>query len=337
MLGFGYDGTPFNSLFEELEGDAIFQDIGVKGTPVDKNAVIDTANIFPGLDELEDPLADWMTERIDFDQLDVTNNFLGQSVDDSELLALAPLDDNLKLEVSTADLELLNSLVVDPNVPPQPPAPEEDIAPNLLALSPSPPLSSVDTSRSSSPATVLSSMPSSPPEFGELVNPIPAATLLSTLVQQSKEDLAVQLPLSQNSPISSTHIPTTLQFPLLSQQCLTPPVSPSSTTSVVLSTMNSEKVVKGKPKRESPKRTKSKLKTVSDVKVDKKSRKRAQNKEAATRYREKKREEVTAIQSEEDLLEQKNKELKEQVDTISREIKYMNELMADVFKAKGLV
>jgi len=73
------------------------------------------------------------------------------------------------------------------------------------------------------------------------------------------------------------------------------------------------------------------------LKSTKKSRKRAQNKEAATRYREKKREEANAIQSEEDLLEQKNKELKEQVDTISREIKYMKELMADVFKAKGLV
>ncbi|XP_077979583.1 uncharacterized protein LOC144434929 [Glandiceps talaboti] len=337
MLGFGYDDSPFNSLFEELEGDGLFQDIGVKGTPVDKNAVLDTANIFPGLDELEEPLEDWMTEKIDFGQLDAADNFLGQPSDDSELMVLAPLGDSLhKLEVSTSDLELLNSLVVDHNIPPQPPAPEEDIAPNLLALSPSP-VSSLPTSRSASPTTVFTIPSPIGTETGELINPIPAATLLSTLVQQSKEDLAVQLPLSQNSPIPSTPISASLQFPLISQQCLTPPVSPSSsTTSFVLSTVTKDKI-KDKPKRDPPKRTKSKLKTVGGIRVDKKSRKRAQNKEAATRYREKKREEANARQSVEDVLEKRNKDLREQVDSITREIKYMKDLMADVYKAKGLI
>lgn len=70
--------------------------------------------------------------------------------------------------------------------------------------------------------------------------------------------------------------------------------------------------------------------------LSKKEKKRIQNKNAAIRYRMKKKLESTQVQSEEDQLLEKNKKLKEQVEQIQREIEYMKNLMSDVCKAKGL-
>lgn len=56
-------------------------------------------------------------------------------------------------------------------------------------------------------------------------------------------------------------------------------------------------------------------------------RKRKQNKDAATRYRQKKRKECIAIKCEEDILESKNKELKSQVQQLSNEISYLKGLL----------
>lgn len=70
--------------------------------------------------------------------------------------------------------------------------------------------------------------------------------------------------------------------------------------------------------------------------MSKKERKKLQNKNAAIRYRMKKRSEMGVVKSEEDTLLSRNVELKDQVDTLNREIKYMKDLMTEVFKAKGL-
>jgi len=71
--------------------------------------------------------------------------------------------------------------------------------------------------------------------------------------------------------------------------------------------------------------------------LDKKLRKKEQNKTAALRYRVKKREEADTIQSEVDGLESRNGELKGKVEELEREIKYMKELMREVYMAKGLI
>lgn len=65
-----------------------------------------------------------------------------------------------------------------------------------------------------------------------------------------------------------------------------------------------------------------------------KKRKRDQNKDAATRYRVKKREEQDAIQKEVSGLEKENVELKEQVTSLSKEIEYLKNLMLEVYKNK---
>ncbi|XP_055636256.1 activating transcription factor of chaperone isoform X2 [Toxorhynchites rutilus septentrionalis] len=70
---------------------------------------------------------------------------------------------------------------------------------------------------------------------------------------------------------------------------------------------------------------------------DKKSRKKEQNKNAATRYRQKKKAEIEEILIEESKLKDRNDELKSKSADIGREIRYLKSLMREVCKAKGLI
>ncbi|XP_020285020.1 activating transcription factor of chaperone-like isoform X2 [Pseudomyrmex gracilis] len=70
---------------------------------------------------------------------------------------------------------------------------------------------------------------------------------------------------------------------------------------------------------------------------DKKVRKKEQNKNAATRYRQKKKQEIKEIQGEERELADHNEKLKTQVKDLQREIGYLKGLMRDLLKAKGLL
>ncbi|XP_039621469.1 cyclic AMP-dependent transcription factor ATF-4 isoform X1 [Polypterus senegalus] len=68
--------------------------------------------------------------------------------------------------------------------------------------------------------------------------------------------------------------------------------------------------------------------------VEKKIKKMQQNKTAATRYRQKKRAENDALQSECSELETKNKILVEKVESITKEIQYLKDLIEEVRNAK---
>lgn len=70
---------------------------------------------------------------------------------------------------------------------------------------------------------------------------------------------------------------------------------------------------------------------------ERKLRKKEQNKNAATRYRLKKKAEQAGIMGEESVLYEKNVSLKEKAIELQREIKYLKSLMRDVCKAKGLI
>lgn len=70
---------------------------------------------------------------------------------------------------------------------------------------------------------------------------------------------------------------------------------------------------------------------------DKRVRKKEQNKNAATRYRQKKKQEVKLILGEEQELADRNDKLHGQVKDLQREIGYLKGLMRDLFKAKGLI
>ncbi|KAJ0051127.1 hypothetical protein NL108_014596 [Boleophthalmus pectinirostris] len=64
--------------------------------------------------------------------------------------------------------------------------------------------------------------------------------------------------------------------------------------------------------------------------VEKKLKKMEQNKTAATRYRQKKRVEQEELNAERLLLEQKNQELSEKAQALSKEIQYLKDLMEEV-------
>ncbi|XP_034388759.1 cyclic AMP-dependent transcription factor ATF-4 [Cyclopterus lumpus] len=85
----------------------------------------------------------------------------------------------------------------------------------------------------------------------------------------------------------------------------------------------------------SPSAKTPRVKSVSGApKVEKKLKKMEQNKTAATRYRQKKRDEQGLLGSECDQLEKRNGELAEKVESISREIQYLKDLMEEVRKRR---
>lgn len=70
---------------------------------------------------------------------------------------------------------------------------------------------------------------------------------------------------------------------------------------------------------------------------EKKSRKKEQNKNAATRYRQKKKEEVHVILGEERGLMDKNKKLSTMFKDTKREVKYLKSLLRELFQARGFI
>ncbi|XP_028177466.1 activating transcription factor of chaperone isoform X1 [Ostrinia nubilalis] len=70
---------------------------------------------------------------------------------------------------------------------------------------------------------------------------------------------------------------------------------------------------------------------------DRRSRKKEQNKNAATRYRQKKKAEIEVLLGEEQALRQRHSELGDKCSDLQREIRYLKGLMRDLFKAKGLI
>lgn len=70
---------------------------------------------------------------------------------------------------------------------------------------------------------------------------------------------------------------------------------------------------------------------------DKKFRKKEQNKNAATRYRQKKKAEVEIVVEEERDLQDENDKLKTRYADVRREIKYLKGLMRDLYQAKGIL
>ncbi|XP_070161481.1 activating transcription factor of chaperone isoform X1 [Polyergus mexicanus] len=83
--------------------------------------------------------------------------------------------------------------------------------------------------------------------------------------------------------------------------------------------------------------SKNRYKPYSRSVEDKKVRKKEQNKNAATRYRQKKKQEIKEIQGEERELADHNEKLTNQIKDLQREIGYLKGLMRDLFKAKGLL
>jgi hypothetical protein len=95
---------------------------------------------------------------------------------------------------------------------------------------------------------------------------------------------------------------------------------------------------RSKPVERKTKKSTSTAKLPKEAKqLDRKLRKKQQNKDAATRYREKKRQEQQVVFGECDQLENRNVELKATVEQMTREMSYLKNLLVEVYEAKGLL
>lgn len=115
----------------------------------------------------------------------------------------------------------------------------------------------------------------------------------------------------------------------------TPPASPRSRSSRAKPYSSPESKLIQNQQSESPALT-GRIKSAGGPKVvvEKKLKKMEQNKTAATRYRQKKRVEHETLQVECMALEERNRELMEKADSITKEIQYLKELMEEVKKAR---
>lgn len=94
-----------------------------------------------------------------------------------------------------------------------------------------------------------------------------------------------------------------------------------------------------------PRKSSSGLKGVSKKRTraygrnpeEKKYRKKEQNKNAATRYRQKKKVEIEVILDEEKVLADQNRKLMSAYKETRREVKYLKSLLRDLFKARGFI
>lgn len=114
-----------------------------------------------------------------------------------------------------------------------------------------------------------------------------------------------------------------------------PTPSPSSTATPTAGSTRTKPYSKLEPTTfSSPTAKGPKVKSVSGAPkvVEKKLKKMEQNKTAATRYRQKKRFEQELLTTELQDLEQRNRELAEKAESISREIQYLKDLMEEVRK-----
>ncbi|XP_022093669.1 activating transcription factor of chaperone-like [Acanthaster planci] len=253
-------------------------------------------------DSLSEELPEWMSEKISLTQwIDAAD------IMPSDLLTTVPLSIPKGASIEPAE-ELLQTLMVDDRIPPQPPSPGEQQAPDLLALSPAGCLYSPESPMS----------PSSPSSSMEPPSPKADPPSAEKQLWQIAEGL------------------TTIFLPEIDQsELLSPQSGPESSPASPQSSAEEEEERKSRQCTLRKKaRAKPKLRTVNDP-VIKKSKKRDQNKVAATRYRQKKRLEADVLMKEQLELDGKNKELKDKVESLTREIKYLQDLMAEVYKVKG--
>uniref|UniRef100_A0A4W5QIT3 Cyclic AMP-dependent transcription factor ATF-4 n=1 Tax=Hucho hucho TaxID=62062 RepID=A0A4W5QIT3_9TELE len=118
-----------------------------------------------------------------------------------------------------------------------------------------------------------------------------------------------------------------------------PPHHPSSSPSPsITGSSRTKPYSKPEPETTSPTTLSGKVKSVSGAPkvVEKKLKKMEQNKTAATRYRQKKKSEQEVLSTECSELEQRNRELAEKADGISKEIQYLRDLMEEVRSAKNM-
>lgn len=207
------------------------------------------------------------------------------------------------------------------------PSPEEQ--PGDVTVSPQPHLSTSSQQSYTGLPSPDSSLPSSPQSSFYSDN-LELNEVMSSLLDEDQFSPNHQFSPNECLPVSSPFTPPSLQ----QQLC-----SAGSASSIHMLLKQEEELVpvaSSEPRKRKdsvsvdPKpQPKRRLSTVA-----KKARKKEQNKTAALRYRKRKRNEKDNVESKREGLEQKNRELKAQVEAMSREIQYLQKLWQEVSETK---
>lgn len=211
--------------------------------------------------------------------------------EDEALLAMEWVSE--KLELGELDLD---SLLDSSDDCPESPEAQLDPCPQSDQINSS-------TTESALPLTADQAMSSEPPVTTEEAVKSEPLSPAHSLELGSEVDLSEKTSRSQSDSDSDSGIESS------------PPHTPQSCRSKPYSRPQPD----GKPPR-----------TKAPKSVDRKLKKMEQNKTAATRYRQKKRVEQEELNTEMLQLEQRNQELKERAQAISREIQYLQDLMEEV-------
>ncbi|XP_051742409.1 LOW QUALITY PROTEIN: activating transcription factor 4b [Ctenopharyngodon idella] len=312
---------------------------------------------------------DWMTERIDLSEFDL-ESFIGsydsEDPPSSPEELIASLESEIDLEsqsvasdntpspsltVSVPEINQLSNLsftlntpVATPFIPSSPcelsdsssvvPEPQAEFEiksePASPVPSPSilPPESPTDTLELGCEVDIAEVQSPSPVEMRvpKIVLSLSPTRILLVLSPKEEVNAMVTHPgevVVENSPSPTSPDPQI-------------PTSPQSLSSRVKSYPTPDSKPTQNQQSESPTLA-GRVKSVSGSKVvveKKKLKKMEQNKTAATRYRQKKRAEQEALQSECTVLEERNQELVEKAESIAKEIQYLKELMEEVKRAR---
>ncbi|XP_037332819.2 activating transcription factor 4b [Pungitius pungitius] len=310
---------------------------------------------------------DWMAERVDLSEFDL-DSLIGSCSPTEESPScpeelLASLDCPMELDSSSIPTLSTPALSSPPSAPLQsipPPTPstisdpcvitvdvpesciEEQEGPWLPLCAPEPQqeLEIKSEPASPHPSSPLVDSPSSPAYTLDLGSEVDVTesevkSVVASVVSQAPRlvlsPTRIVLVLAPRDEIGLTTVTTTSQIVHSSpapKSCRSRPYpEPTYKASPPSACATAGKI---KPPRDEDGNERATLKTPKAKKL----KKMAQNKTAATRYRQKKKVEQDTLLDEYSLLERKNIELTEKADSLGREIKYLKELMEEVYQAR---
>jgi len=239
-------------------------------------------------------------------------------------------ENGLGLDSSVVDLSNIDELAVKLELPQTQPTLTEPTLAELVSQLPAE--DPVYTSGATSPISTLPSEPASPVFISDEMFAMSSSPVLSrtaTPISDSERDEVfddILASLMDPEPLivkAEDYVPSGL--------------SPYSATSECESYSSAANTSYEKPCQpiKGQKIKKSKSTPYSKLPVSRKERKKLQNKEAANRYRQKKKDELKQAVEEEEGLTKRNHELKSEVMNLEREIMCLKELLSDVFNVNS--
>ncbi|ROL41829.1 Cyclic AMP-dependent transcription factor ATF-4 [Anabarilius grahami] len=255
---------------------------------------------------------DWMSEKLDLNDFDLDSligSYDSEEPPSSPEELLACLDTDMDLDLDSLPF---SSSELGLTLPLELPLPETPLEPVEIKSEPPSPARSPDSANTLDLGSEVSVLQAP----GIMLTPSHIVVVLTPKDEASSTDDSSDSDSGISVSGSPTHQPDTAPSPNAGSSRTKPYSKPDPDAAAVVTSR--VKAGPGAPKV-----------------VEKKLKKMEQNKTAATRYRQKKRSEQDTLNSECTDLEKRNRELAEKADSLSREIKYLKDLMEEVRSAKN--